>query len=66
MDVHFNSFMDRRPTPGSILPVTPYEIWQMERFGNFIRESNSVPHEPEKTWFEKQIEIIEYDEIHNK
>lgn len=66
MGNHSHNALDSRPTPGSILPVTPYEIWQMERLGNFIRESNPVPHEPEKTWFEKQIEIIEYDQIHNQ
>jgi hypothetical protein len=64
MDVYFNPFVDSRPTSGSVLPVTPYEIWQMERYGNFISESNSTPQDPGKTWFENQIEIKEYDEIH--
>lgn len=61
-----NNALDRRPTPGSILPVTPYEIWQMERYGNFISESNPIPQEPGKTFFEYQIEIKEYDEIYNQ
>jgi len=64
MGNHSNNALDSRPTPGSVLPVTPYEIWQMERYGNFISESNSTPQDPGKTWFENQIEIKEYDEIH--
>ena len=66
MGNHSHNALDRRPTPGSILPVTPYEIWQMERYGNFIRESNPMPQEPGKTFFEYQIEIFENDEIYNK
>ena len=66
MGSNINSIVDSRPTPGSILPVTPYEIWQMERFGNFIRESNPTPQDPGKTFFEYQIEIFEHDEIHDK
>lgn len=58
--------LDRWTTPGSVLPVTPYEIWQMERYGNFISETNSTPQDPGKTWFENQIEIKEYDEIYNQ
>jgi hypothetical protein len=66
MDVYFNPFVDCRPTPGSVLPVTPYEIWQSERYGNFISESNPTPQEPGKTFFEYQIEIFEHDEIYNQ
>lgn len=66
MGNHFNNALHSRPTPRSVLPVTPYEIWQMERFGNFIRESNLTPQEPGKTFFEYQIEIFENDEIYNK
>jgi hypothetical protein len=66
MDVYFNPFMDSRPTPGSVLPVTPYEIWQMERYGNFISESNPMPQEQSKTFFEYQIEIYEFNEVHHQ
>jgi len=66
MGNHSHNAMDRRTTPGSMVPITPYEIWQMERFGNFIRESNPIPQEPGKTFFEYQIEIFEHDEIYNK
>jgi hypothetical protein len=66
MGRNFDNALDRWTNPGSILPLTPYEIWQMERYGNFVFESNPVPHEPEKTWFENKIEIFEYDEIHNQ
>jgi len=64
MGSNINSIVDSRSTPGSVLPVTPYEIWQMERYGNFISETNPIPHEPEKTFFEYQIEIFEHDEIY--
>ena len=65
MGNHYHNALDRRTTPGSVLPVTPYEIWQMERFGNFIRESNPIPPDPGKTFFEYQIEIFEYDQIYH-
>jgi hypothetical protein len=38
MGNYLNTFVDRRTDPGSILPVTPYERWQLERYGNFIPE----------------------------
>lgn len=66
MGHHFNSFVDRRANSRSMVPVTPYEMWQMERYGNFIRESNPMPQEPGKTFFEYQIEIFEHDEIYDK
>ena len=65
MGNHSHIALDRWTTPGSVLPVTPYEIWQMERFGNFIRESNPIPPEPGKTFFEYKIEIFENDEIYH-
>jgi hypothetical protein len=64
MGNHSHNALHCRTTPGSVLPVTPYEIWQLERYGNFISESNSTPQEPGKTFFEYQIEIFEHDEIH--
>jgi hypothetical protein len=66
MGNHFNNALHCRPTPGSVLPVTPYEIWQSERYGNFISESNPIPPEPSKTFFEYQIEIFEHDQIYNQ
>jgi hypothetical protein len=66
MDVYFNPIVDSRSTPGSVLPLTPYEIWQMERYGNFISESNPIPQEPSKTFFEYQIEIYEFNEVHHQ
>jgi hypothetical protein len=38
MDFYFNPFVDRRPIAGSILPVTPYEKWQFEKYQNFLPE----------------------------
>jgi len=66
MGSNSHNALDRWTTPGSVLPVTPYEIWQMERYGNFISESNPTPQEPGKTFFEYQIEIFEHDEIYNQ
>jgi hypothetical protein len=66
MGNHSHNALHCRPTPGPVLPVTPYEIWQIERYGNFISESNPTPQEPEKTFFEYQIEIFEHDEIYNQ
>jgi hypothetical protein len=66
MGNHSHNALHCRPTPGSVLPVTPYEIWQSERYGNFISESNPIPQEPGKTFFEYQIEIKEHDEIYNQ
>jgi hypothetical protein len=66
MGNHSNNALHCRTTPGSVLPVTPYEIWQSERYGNFISESNPTPQETGKTFFEYQIEIFEHDEIYNQ
>jgi hypothetical protein len=66
MGHHHHITLHCRSTPGSILPVTPYETWQMERYGNFISESNPTPPEPSKTFFEYQIEIYEFNEVHHQ
>jgi hypothetical protein len=66
MGNHSHNALHCRTNPRSMVPVTPYEIWQMERYGNFISESNPIPPEPSKTFFEYQIEIFEYDEIYNQ
>jgi len=66
MGNHSHNALHSRPTTGSMVPVTPYEIWQSERYGNFISESNPIPQEPGKTFFEYQIEIKEHDEIYNQ
>jgi hypothetical protein len=66
MGNHSHNALHRWSTPGSVLPVTPYETWQMERYGNFISESNPTPQEPGKTFFEYQIEIYEFNEVHHQ
>lgn len=58
------SFVDCRPNPRSMVPITPYELWQLEHYGNFVLEFNQNDIEPGKTWFENQIEIFE-NEINN-
>lgn len=65
MDVCDNSFMDSWTNSRSMVPVTPYEQWQMERYGNFVSESEPVSIAPGKTWIENQIEIFEFNELNN-
>lgn len=65
MGICDNFIMDSRPTPRSMVPLTPYEQWQMERYGNFISESEPVSIDPGKTWIENQIEIFEFNQIDN-
>lgn len=61
MGNHSHNALDRRPTPGSVLPVTPYEIWQLERYGNFISEcqideiENDI--KPLNFWIYEQIDF---------
>jgi hypothetical protein len=43
MGSNINSIMDSRTTSGSVLPVTPYEIWQYEKYGNFYKEKDPEP-----------------------
>lgn len=43
MGNNFNITLGSRPTPGSVLPVTPYEIWQLEKYGNFYKEKDPEP-----------------------
>jgi hypothetical protein len=43
MGSNINSIMDSRTTSGSVLPLTPYEIWQYEKYGNFYKEKDPEP-----------------------
>jgi len=43
MGSNINSIMGSRTTSGSVLPVTPYEIWQYEKYGNFYKEKDPEP-----------------------
>lgn len=43
MDAYFNPIMDSRATSGPVLPVTAYEIWQYEKYGNFYKEKDPEP-----------------------
>ena len=43
MGSNINPIMDSRTTSGSVLPVTPYEIWQYEKYGNFYKEKDPEP-----------------------
>ena len=62
MGRNLDNALDRWTTPGSILPLTPFEQWQFERYGNFIPERPEIETN-ETTYFERQIELYEYNEI---
>jgi hypothetical protein len=62
MGRNFDNALDRWTTPGSILPITPYELWQMERFGNFIPEKSNEDYEKDFEFFNvARILSIEID-----
>lgn len=65
MGRNIDDFMDSRTTPGYLLSLTPFEQWQMERYGNFIPERPEIETN-ETTYFERQIELYEYNEIFDK
>lgn len=43
MGFNYNDALYSRTTSGSVLPVTPYEIWQYEKYGNFYKEKDPEP-----------------------
>ena len=43
MGNYYYDAMDSRTASGSVLPVTPYEIWQYEKYGNFYKEKDPEP-----------------------
>jgi hypothetical protein len=43
MGDNLNGSSDRRTDSGRVLPVTPYEIWQYEKYGNFYKEKDPEP-----------------------
>jgi hypothetical protein len=38
-----NYALGSRTTTGRVLPLTPYEIWQYEKYGNFYKEKDPEP-----------------------
>jgi hypothetical protein len=38
MGNYYYDALDSWSDPRSILPITPYEIWQYEKYGNFYKE----------------------------
>ena len=43
MGNYYYDALGSRSTSGSVLPVTPYEIWQYEKYGNFYKEKDPEP-----------------------
>jgi hypothetical protein len=62
MGNYLDPFMDRWTNPGPVLPLTPYETWQMEKFGNFIPEKSNEDYEKDFEFFNvARILSIEID-----
>jgi len=40
MGNYYYDALDSRSDSRSILPITPYEIWQYEKYGNFYKEKD--------------------------
>lgn len=40
MGNYYYDALDSWPITRSILPITPYEIWQYEKYGNFYKEKD--------------------------
>jgi hypothetical protein len=58
MGRNLDNALDCRTNPGCLLSLTPYERFQMERYGNIIPERPIIEIN-EKTFFELQIELHE-------
>ena len=43
MGNYYYDALDSWSTSGPVLPVTPYEIWQYEKYGNFYKEKDPEP-----------------------
>ena len=43
MGNYYYDALDSWSTTRSVLPVTPYEIWQHEKYGNFYKEKDPEP-----------------------
>ena len=43
MGNYYYDALDSWSDSGSILPITPYEIWQYEKYGNFYKEKDPEP-----------------------
>jgi hypothetical protein len=52
MGNYYYDALDSWSTSRSILPITPYEIWQYEKYGNFYKEKD---HEPQTDVDQMQV-----------
>lgn len=43
MGNYYYDALDSWSDPRSILPITSYEIWQYEKYGNFYKEKDPEP-----------------------
>lgn len=52
---HFTSLHCRTIT-GSVVPITPYEKWQQNKYGNFIKETSDYEC-MDYTWLERKADL---------
>lgn len=52
---NFTSLLSRTDT-GSVLPITPYEVWQLNKYGNFIKEKSDYEC-MDNTWLERKAAL---------
>ena len=52
---HFTSLLSRA-TSRSMVPITPYEKWQQNKYGNFIKETSDYEC-MDNTWLERKAAL---------
>jgi hypothetical protein len=57
MGNYYYDALDSWSTSGPVLPVTPYEIWQYEKYGNFYKEKDPEPTSDMDQMSDLQIKI---------
>lgn len=60
MGNYYYDALDSWPITRSILPITPYEIWQYEKYGNFYKEKD-----PEHTTDMDQVQDMQIKVYNN-
>ena len=57
MGNYYYDALDSWSTTRSVLPITPYEIWQYEKYGNFYKEKDPEPTSDMDQMSDLQIKI---------
>ena len=56
MDANHFTSLHCGSTSGSMVPITPYEIWQLNKYGNFIKEKSDYEC-MDYTWLERKAAL---------